>query len=40
MKLWAGGLDSATFQEVSGTSCCETCDKSSVSSKTWRLLTH
>jgi hypothetical protein len=38
MKLWAGGLDSARFQQVPGTSFCETCDKSSASSKTERFV--
>ena len=37
MKLWAGGLDSARFHQVSGTSFCETCDKSSAASKTGRF---
>jgi hypothetical protein len=37
MKLWAGGLDSAGFQQVPGTNFCVTCDKSSGSSKTGRF---
>jgi hypothetical protein len=37
MKLWAGGMDSARFQQVPRTSFCETSDKSSASSKTGRF---